>query len=185
MREFCGNVYWKFIILCIFVSGSFALRPGIKPKAHLDYISRHGDQDETENCSIEDGCHMLPLWCVDVDSRQQDCQNNGYNLHPSKSRPYGNKVENCLKRFINFMWRDSMVSSEFRAYHVLLKLKCVFFSIFPLRLQASALFHSLRKHAWVGNKHILVSMTELFWVRNTCRNNNCIKFEGGGRLLTL
>jgi hypothetical protein len=45
---------------------------------------------------------MLPLWCVDVESRQQDCKNTGHNLHPSKSRPYGNKVENCLKRFLNF-----------------------------------------------------------------------------------
>jgi len=121
--EFSCNGYLKVIILCIFVSGSFKLRTGIKPEAHLDYISRHGDQDETKNCSVQDGCHMLPLWYVDVESRQQDCQNTGYNLHPSKSRPYGNKVENCFKRIINFMWRDIMASSESRAYRVLLKLK--------------------------------------------------------------
>jgi hypothetical protein len=45
-------------------------------------------------------------------------------------------------------------------------------------MQASALFHSPLKYAWVGNKHILVLMKELFWVRNICRNNHCIKFGG-------
>lgn len=113
----------KVIILCTFGGGSFALRLGIKPEAHLDYISRHGDQDETKNCSVQDGRHVLPLWYVDVESRQQDCQNDGYNLHPSKSRPYGNKVEKYLKRVVNFMWRDSMASSVSRAYHGLLNIK--------------------------------------------------------------
>lgn len=107
--------------LCIFGSGLFVLRPGIKPETHLDDISRHGDQDETKNYTVQDGCHVLPLWRVDVEPRQHDCQNTGYNLHPSKSRPYGKKVENCIKRMVNFMWRDTTAAMESKTYRFQLK----------------------------------------------------------------
>jgi hypothetical protein len=42
-------------------------------------------------------------------------------------------------------------------------------------MQTSALFHSLLKHAWVGNKHILGLMKEMFWARKSCQNNSFIK----------
>jgi hypothetical protein len=46
---------------------------------------------------VQDRCHALLLWYVDVQCRQHQSQRTGYNLNPNKSRPYGNKVENCLK----------------------------------------------------------------------------------------
>jgi len=79
------------VLLWTFNSSSVLSRPRIEPEIHLYDASYHGDQDESKSHMIQHGCHVLPLWFVDVQHRQHNSRSTGYNLSPSKITPYGNK----------------------------------------------------------------------------------------------